>query len=154
MLNKVKKWLGIEGVKLELILPEKAEEETGKVNGKIRFFSMQDQKVTYIKVVMIERYTRGKKQDKLIDEYELGKIELNQAITVSKEKPLEVEFTLPFQRNKSEMDELEDSNIFMGGLVKLAKSLQGVKSEFFIQAEAKVTGTGLNPFDKKMIEVK
>ena len=154
MLNKVKKWLGIEGVKLELILPETAKEETGRINGKIRFYSMQDQKVTYIKVVMIERYTRGKKQDKLIDEYELGKIELNQAVTVSKEKPLEVEFTLPFQQNKSEMDELEDSNIFMGGLVKLAKSLQGVKSEFFIQAEAKVTGTGLNPFDKKMIDVK
>jgi len=51
------------------------------------------------------------------------------------------------------MDELEDSNIFMGGLVKIAKSLQGVKSEYFIQAEAKVAGTGLNPFDKKMIDL-
>jgi len=77
MLNKVKKWLGIEGVKLELVLPEKIKEEAGQVTGKIRFFSMQNQKVSYIKVVMVERYTRGKKEDKLIDEYQLGMIDFS-----------------------------------------------------------------------------
>ena len=151
MINKVKKWLGIEGVKLELILPETIKESSGVVTGKIRFYSMNSQKITAIKVNMIEKYSRGRSDEKLTDEYELGTITFNQAISIPKEKAVQVEFALPFQIEKSEMDKLEDSNVFYGGLVKLAKKVQGVRSEYYIQAEAQVKGTGLNPFDKKTI---
>jgi len=153
MINKVKKWLGIEGVKLELILPEKIKESSGVVTGKIRFSSMNEQKITAIKVKMVEKYSRGRSKEKLTDEYELGEITFNQSITIPKEKAIQVDFSLPFQLKKSEMDELADANIFYGGLVKLAKGLQGVSSEFYIQAEAHVKGTALHPFDKKTIKL-
>jgi len=151
MLDKVKKWLGIEGVKLELILPETIEETNGAVMGQIRLFSMTQQKISGIKVKMIERYSRGRKQDKLTDEYVLGLIEFNQDLTIPKEEYLDIEFTLPFQIKQSEMDEMGDKNPIIGGLVKLVKSFEGVKSEYFIQAEANVVGTGLNPFDRQVI---
>ena len=82
MFKKVKKWLGIEGVKLELSLPEKVEEATGVINGKIRFLSMNEQTVDYIKVVAIERFSRGRKKEKLTDEYKLGEIVLEQEINI------------------------------------------------------------------------
>ncbi len=153
MLKKVKDWLGIEGVKLALILPEKIKEETGEVEGVIRLFSKNKQTVSSIKVRMFERYSRGRKNEKLTDEYPLGEIEFKKSITIKAEQPLDIAFTLPYSLSKSEMDELEDSSLLMGGLVKIAKRLQGVKSEYYLQAEAKVTGTALNPFDKRLIEL-
>ena len=119
--------------------------------GQIRLFSMTQQKISGIKVKMIERYSRGRKQDKLTDEYVLGLIEFNQDLTIPKEEYLDIEFTLPFQIKQSEMDEMGDKNPIIGGLVKLVKSFEGVKSEYFIQAEANVVGTGLNPFDRQVI---
>lgn len=153
MFKKVKTWLGIEGVKLELLLPEKVIESEGMVKGKIRFLSMNEQKINYIKVVMIERFSRGRKADKLIDEYKLGEILLEQEIKIPKEQPIEVEFSLPFELIKSEMDNLEDKNLIFNGLVKIAKKIRGVNSQFYIEAEAKVKGTALNPFDKQLINM-
>ena len=153
MFKKVKKWLGIEGVKLELLLPEKVKETEGVVKGKIRLFSMNEQKVNFIKVVMVERFSRGRKKEKMTDEYRLGEITLDQEISIPKEQPIEIDFTLPFEMVKSEMDQLEDKNIFFSGLVKVAKKLRGVDSEFYIEAEAKAMGTALDPFDKQLIEV-
>lgn len=153
MFKKVKDWLGIEGVKLELLLPEKIKESAGQVDGVIRLYSQTEQKVSYIKVSMIERYSRGRRNDKLTDEYKLGEIEFKQTLVIPKEKPLDIAFTLPYQLSKSEMDEIEDSSLLMGGLIKIAKRFEGVKSEYYIQAEAKVAGTGLNPFNKLLIEL-
>jgi hypothetical protein len=51
------------------------------------------------------------------------------------------------------MDELEGKNIIMRGLVKAAKTIKSVKSEYRIIVEADVLGTALNPFDQKVIEL-
>ncbi len=153
MLKKVKKWLGIEGVKLELILPENIKEAEGLIKGKIRFYSMNEQKVNYIKVSMIERFTRGRGKEKMTDEYRLGEINLEREITIPKEKPIEIDFALPFRLAKSDMDELEDKNLIFSGLVKVAKKLRGVQSRFYVEAESKVVGTALNPFDKQEIKI-
>ena len=153
MFKKVKKWLGIEGVKLELILPEKVKEADGVVNGKIRFSSMNDQTVDTVRVVMIERFSRGRKKEKLTNEYRIGEINLTKEIPITKDNPVEIDFSLPFELMKSEMDELEDKNIFFSGLVKVAKKFRGVNSEFYIEVEAKAKGTALSPFDKQLIEL-
>lgn len=153
MFKKVKKWLGIEGVKLELILPEKVKETAGIINGKIRFSSMNDQTVDAVKVVMVERFSRGRKKEKLTDEYKLGEINLSKEINISKDNPVEIEFSLPFELIKSEMDELEDKNILFSGLVKVAKKIRGVNSQYYVEVEAKATGTALHPFDKQIIEL-
>jgi len=71
MFGKVKKWLGIEGVKVELILPEEVRRTDGMVKGKLRFYSMHAQTVTQIDLKMVERYSRGRDDERLVDD-ELG----------------------------------------------------------------------------------
>lgn len=153
MLKKVKNWLGIEGVKLELILPEKIKETSGVVEGSIRFYSMNQQTVNHIKVTLIERFSRGRKKEKMTDEYRLGEITLNNEIEIPEEGIVTIDFNLPFQPLKSDMDVLEDRNLIYKGLVKMAKSISAVKSEYYIQAEASVKGTALNPFSKQFLIV-
>ena len=154
MFGKVKKWLGIEGVKLELIVPEEISEKQGEIQGKLKFQSMNAQTVTSIKVVLIERYSRGRGTEKLIDEYQLGAIKQKKNLEVPEQEALEIDFTLPFEALKSEMDQTQDKNFLYGGLVRAAKYLSAVKSEYRIEAEATVKGVALNPFDKKYIKIK
>lgn len=154
MFGKVKKWLGIEGVKLELLIPEELSADDKQFTGKMRFSSMNEQTVTSIKVVMIERFSRGRNDDKRTDEYVLGETSIEQPFLVPSEESVEVDFTLPYDMMKSEMDRLEDKNLVLGGLVKAAKWFRNVSSEFRIVAEANVKGTALNPFDRKTIIIK
>ena len=151
MLGKVKKWLGIEGVKLELVLPESFTYRDAEVSGIIQFRSMHEQHVKGIKVYMVERYARGRRKNKTIDEYKMGEIEMQLNLTVPAEEIVDVPFTIPFERVKSEMDELEEKNFLLRGIVKTAKYIKGAKSTFWIEAEADVKGVALNPFDKKEI---
>ena len=151
MIGTVKKWLGIEGVKLELILDEDAAIQPGMVSGLIRFTSMHSQVVTKVKVVLIEKYSRGRGKEKRVDEYELGELELQEDIQVIAGEEVDVEFTLKYKLVRSEM---EKSNFFLAPFVKAAKKLSAVQSEYRIEAEAKVKGTALNPFDRKEVKIK
>ncbi|MDP4709958.1 MAG: sporulation protein [Saprospiraceae bacterium] len=154
MLGKVKQWLGIEGVKLELIIPDEYPRGATLIKGTIRLQSMQPQTVTRIKVVLIERYTRGKGAEKRIDEYELGAYVSDQLVEVPANESVEIPFSLPFRLYLSEVDELEAQNVVFKGLAFVAKKLRSVSSVFRLEAEAKVSGVALHPFDKKEIKLK
>ncbi len=151
MFGKVKSWLGIEGVKLELSMPEELNYKDGLVTGKIFLSSLNDHTVTSISIRLIEKYSRGKKDEKLTDEFELGNIELVQDINIPANKKIQLSFELPFSPRKSDMDELQDSNMVMGGIVKAVKWLEGVSSVYRVEATAKVEGVALDPFDKELI---
>lgn len=151
MFGKVKSWLGIEGVKIELGLPEELNYHDGLVTGKLFLSSMNDNTVSKIEIKLIEKYSRGKKDQKLTDEYELGKIELIENIVVPANKKIQLSFELPFTPRKSDMDELEESNVLIGGIVKAAKWFEGVSSIYRVEATAKVEGVALDPFDKELI---
>ena len=153
MFGKVKRWLGIEGVKVELQIPEKISAAEGEVIGAVRFYSMHDQLVTSLKVRIVEKYKRGRKGNKLVDEYTLGEILLEQNIEVPAHQYIEVEFALPFDLMKSEMDHIESMNFLFKGVVKTAKLMRGVKSVYRIEAEADVQGTALNPFDTAELKI-
>jgi len=153
MIGRVKQWLGIEGVKLELLIPEELEGAQGSFAGRLRFQSMNTQQVTFIKIALIERYSRGRGQEKLVDEYELGKLEIAKEIEIPAGRIVEIPFSLNFSLVHSVFDEMERT-FLLGGIAKAAKLLNAVKSEFRIEAEAKVRGTALNPFDKKLVSVK
>ncbi len=153
MIGKVKKWLGIEGVKLELDMPEEVVVDSGEISGTIRFSSMHTQMVQTIRIVLIEKYKRGRRKNKMIDEYKLGEIELVEDIEVPADTVVEVEFQLPFELVESEMDALQGKNFIFRGLVKTAKLLKGAKSTYRLEAEADVKGVALNPFDKKEVNL-
>ncbi len=155
MLGKVKQFFGIEGVKIELILPEEGvRARDGAVSGVLRFQSMNTQMVTNVRIVLFEKYSRGRGKEKLIDEYKLGEVELSNAFQVPAGEVVEVDFELPFKIVKSDMDEFGAKNFIFKGIATVAKSLNAVKSLYRVEATAKVKGTALNPFDSKFIIIK
>lgn len=154
MIGRVKQWLGIEGVKLELLIPEEISAKDNRIEGRVRFQSMNTQQVVRIKLVFIERYSRGRGDEKRIDEYELGTMTIEKEIPIPAGELIEVPFSLPFSLVRSEMDEFGGKNPLFSGIVKAAKMLSAVHSEYRVEAEAKVKGTALNPFDKKEVSIK
>jgi len=153
MFGKVKRWLGIEGVKVTMILPAAVKASYGVVEGHLKFESMHDQVITHVRVTLMEKYIRGRWKNKLADLYKLGEIELKEEIEVPADTPITIDFKLPFTLSKSEMDELAEKNIVFRKLVNTAKALKNVKSEFYMQAEAEVKGTALSPFDKQDLDI-
>lgn len=151
MLGRVKKWLGIEGIKIELIVPESINPNSENIEGSVRFISMNAQTVTSLHFKLTEKYIRGRRKSKLTDEYLLSEQEIPMLIEVPANEPVEYPFELPFKIMRSRMDELESKNFILKGIVRAAKAIKSVKSEYRLEVEADVVGTALNPFDRKII---
>lgn len=154
MFGKVKKILGIEGVKLELIVPDKVSREAGIVTGVVKLTSLSDNNlIESIQLKLVEKYSRGRGESKLINEYIMGTLLKKENITISKNDILEIPFELEFVYIKSEMDKMGESNFIALGLVGLAKKARGVHSDYKLIAEANIKGTTLHPFDSKPINL-
>ncbi|MBC6993001.1 hypothetical protein QWY85_14065 [Neolewinella lacunae] len=152
MLGKVKQWLGIEGVKLELVLPPDFDLRQGSLAGMVRFRSKNTQTVTAIKLAIIEKYSRGRDAEALVDEYELGTQVIRQTIEVPADgEPIEVPFLVQFAPMTSAIEDFGNRNVLFKGLAWVAKKTRNAVSEYRIEAEAQVKGVGLNPFDKKIL---
>lgn len=152
MLGKVTKWLGIEGVKLEIVLEEAFDPKSGMINGMVQLQSKKAQTVTAIKFALIEKYARGRKEEQLIDEYQLGDLVIKETIDVpAGGEVISIPFALPFSLVASPVDEFGSRNPVFGGLAWVARKMRRVQSEFRIEAEANVKGVGLNPFDRKVL---
>lgn len=151
MLRKIKNILGIEGVKIDMAIPEEIRHDQKSISGQIILSSQSDQKVTQLTVKLIEKYRRGRNDSKLINEYLLGSIELALDISIKADEEKTIDFELPFNKMLSEMDCYEKSNFFSKAFVMLAKKLKNVKSEYRVEAVTKVKGVRLDPLVTKTI---
>ncbi len=154
MFGGIKKMLGIEGVKIDVEVLYSISKKDQIIKGKVKLTTLRDSTIIGVAIRLIEKYHRGRKDSKLIDEYIVGFVELDETMHLAKDDVVEIPFELPFKIYQSEMDKMQDSNLFAAGLVLLAKTFKGVKSEYRIEAEAIVTGTKLNPLSKKEIIMK
>jgi hypothetical protein len=153
MLNKVKNWFGIEGVKMDILLPDEIKSSDGLFSGFLVFNSLTEQEVLSVHIKMIERYGRGRGSERLVDEYTLGELHIEKSIFVSPNVETELSFAFSFKYVLSPMDEFAKKNILFKGLAGLAKKANKVNAEFRIEAEAKVKGTALNPFVQKFFQL-
>lgn len=153
MFGKVKQYLGIEGVKVELDLPENVTLAAAQLEGSVRLSTMHAQTVTALQLKLVERYERGRADDKKVDEYTLGSISLEQNIDIPSDVPVEVDFQLPFEALQSEVDDFANRNRVFKGLAKMARRAYSAKSVYYVIAEAKVKGTALSPFKKQEIKL-
>lgn len=154
MFGAVKKILGIEGVKLEIIVADKISKEAGIISGVIKLSSLSDNnQLENITLTMVEKYYRGRGDNQLINEYPMGELIKKERITLSKNDIVEIPFEMEFIYVESEMDKMAKNNFFTKGLVKLAKKARNVKSEYTLRGEAKIKGTTLNPFDVKLLNL-
>ncbi len=154
MFGTVKKILGIEGVKLELVIADEVSKDAGIITGFIKLTALSDGNlIENITLKMVEKYSRGRGDSQLINEYPMGELTMNNKINIGKNDVLEIPFELEFVYVQSQMDKLESNNIFAKGLVKFAKKLRNVKSEYTLRADAKIKGTTLSPFDIKPLKL-
>lgn len=153
MLNKFKNWLGIEGLKIELLIPESIEKESGFVDGRVVFNTKQMQVINGIRIQIFEKYTRGRGADIKVDEFEIGSISFDQELEIKAFQETHLDFALPYKLSQSSIDEFESKNILSRGIAKAAKAIHQVKSEYKVIATAQVKGTALDPFDEKWIQI-
>ena len=151
MLKKIKDILGIEGVRIELLLEESYDIKDGLIKGQLSFSALSDKRVEYIVIKLIEKYKRGRGDSQLVNEYTLGEMQLELNLTIAKDETKTIDFELPYALMKSDMDKLEDRNLASKPFVWLAKKLKNVKSTYRIEAEAFIQGTRLHPLDKKPV---
>lgn len=151
MLGKVKDILGIEGLKLDLEIPQEVSQSDRVLEGKVLLKTMRKQKVTSIQVRLVETFSRGRGDKARSNDYVLGQVSLNEMLVLEKNEEMEIPFVLQYVMGQSEMDRYEEQNFFMKTIVRLAKYARKVKSEYKIVAEAKVSGTKLSPFSEKSL---
>jgi len=154
MIGKVKNFLGIESVKIKLEVPEVIPYDIDFLTGKIILSSKTTQKVNSITIKLIERYVRGRGHNKLINEYVAGIVQFDKPFKIHAGEEVAFQFEMPVKIQLSEMDKLGDKNLLIKGFVKLAKLFSNVKSEFRIEATAKVAGSAIPPLTKRNIKVK
>ena len=152
MLKKIKDILGIEGVKIALQVPEELDIDSGLLSGKIIMNSQSEKTVSNISLKLIEKYRRGRKDAKLINEYLLGSIDIELNLTIKPNEEEVLKFDLPFNLMKSEMDQLEDNLVFKP-FIKLAKKFKNVKSEYKVTATATIKGTRLDAIAESKIKL-
>ncbi|MDF1696479.1 MAG: sporulation protein [Saprospiraceae bacterium] len=153
MLGKIKKVLGIEGVKVELIVNTPIDKKNQKISGELKFTTKTTGKVQKIYVKLIEKYSRGRGKSKLIDEYTVAILEMNDSFEIKPEEIIEIPFSLNYEIALSEMDKMQKEGLFSKPIISLAKFIKQVKSEFTLVVEADVQGTTLNPFDKAIVKL-
>ena len=146
MFGKVKKILGIEGVKMELHVDTPFKLDKEKITGVIKLTTKTKSDISSISLRLIEKYSRGRNKSKLIDEYVLGELVMSEPIMITPDEIIEIPFELDFINLRSEIDKIADGNILMRGPLKIAKLIKNVKSLFRLEAQASVQGTRLQPF--------
>lgn len=153
MLNKVKNWFGIEGVKMDILLPDDIRSVDGLFSGILVFNALTTQEVLNVTVKMVERYGRGRGSERLVNEYVLGELIIDKSIIIEANIETKLSFAFSFKYVTAPIDDFAKKNILFKGMANMAKKMSKVNSEFRIEAEAKVKGTALNPFVQKFFQL-
>jgi len=154
MIDRFKKVLGIEGVKIKLKLNSPYRITDKFIDGVVILDSKSDAIVQHIQVQLIEKYERGRRDKKLINDYIIGNLEFTDKIIVKKDQQVEIPFKLDFIVAESPMDNVAKDSIFYKGVVSLAKMIKGVKSSYSISAKVKTKGTKLDAVYSEPIVIK
>lgn len=151
LIKKVKNWLGIEGVKIALATSETFKLKDGRVDGAYSISTQSDQFIKSIRLIFKEKYARGRRKSKLIDEFILAEKTIIVDQPIAKDEVITNEFTLDFGLLKSPIDKFGDKNLFYKGLSSVAKLLKNAKSQYSITAEVTVEGNKLKPYDTQLL---
>lgn len=154
MFGKIKKILGIEGVKVDMLLDENIKFSNHKITGKLVFESLRDDTITRLSFRLSENYSRGRFKGRKTDRYILKEDEIPVSVHIRGGERTLYDFSVSFNELKSEMDQFGELNLLYRGAVRVAKTIKGVKSKYFLEVKATVKGTALHPRAEKEIRFK
>ncbi len=143
MLRKVKNWLGIEGVRIEILTAEKT--ASNPIKGVLRLHSKSPQFVKEVELKLVEKYVRGRRKNKRIDEYILGEAVVDCQRKIEAEETVDIPFELPYKKMLSPIQDFASKNFLYAGIGKLAEFTKGVKVYHRIEAGADIKGNAVKP---------
>ncbi len=152
MLQKIKNILGIEGVKIGLTCPETLSKNETTIEGQVKLSSKSKNRISSIKIKLIEKYKRGRQEAILIDEYLLSEMELETDLLLQEGISETLNFSLPISLLLSDMDKLAQKNFITKGIVSMAKKAKNVKSYYRVEVEAFIEGVPVNAIAKQSID--
>jgi hypothetical protein len=152
-LQTIKNKLGIGGVKVALHVPGQVAKSEGLIKGKIVLTSKSDQELVSMKVVLTEKYTTGRGEDKKTKEFVLGEYKANLLYSIKAGQEKELHFDLKFQLVNSNSDDLKEMGGAMGKLGSLSAFANNEKSEYFVEATVDVKSAALDPSDEKPVKL-
>lgn len=150
--SKIKNWLGIGGVKIELQVNPSYSKQSETISGKLIVTSKSDQTLQEIKVTVEEHWSYGRGEQKTQKTFELGMVKLP-GFSIKAGETQTLEFTAPFGLLKSQNDRMKEQGGVVGGLGKLGAFMDGEKSEYSVIASGDVKGVALGPNDRKAIKL-
>jgi hypothetical protein len=148
MFGKVKKWLGFDSVKVKIKPLEVYPRKIDTLNAELELTANASALVTYVKVKLIERYSRGRGDNQKIDEYLLGEWTSDEEIEIDGKTPKVIFFKLPFKFQHSNIEKIEHSNLVGKGIASIFKTLKAAKSDYRLEAQCLVEDSNKNPEDK------
>ena len=145
--KKVKDWLGIEGVKVALAVEETFKLKEKVIKGSYSISSQSDQYIESVQLILKEKYSRGRRKSKLIDEYVLNESSTKIGEAIAVDQVITREFEMPFNSLKSGIEKWGDKNILYKGVTSVVKVLKNAKSTYSLTVEVTVKGNKLKPYD-------
>lgn len=149
--SKIKQWLGMGTVSVQVQCPPSFSVSAGTISGTVTVTGKSDQVVDSIEVKLEEEFTTGRGDDKETKTYTLGQVKLP-GFEIKTGESKTVEFTLPFAYSKTNAEELAEKGGALGGLGKMAKFANAEKSVFEVRATADVKGAALDPDHKVQVQ--
>jgi hypothetical protein len=152
MFSKLKQFVGMVGITVELDIPSNLPKDASSLTGTVRIIAKQDQHITKVAVNMKQTHTEGSGEKRVSHDYALGEnIITNQAFDIKAGETKEYPFTLAFTRRKSSDQRMAESGGVLGALGKLSVMADNEQDQFWINAMADVKGAALDPNDNKQI---
>ena len=151
MFKKVKNWLGIEGVKVKASILGDFDVNRTALEGRAILSSMTEQYIEELRVEVLEKYQRGRRKGKLVDQYSLGESTVPVGRSIQPGEEIEIPFTVNYRYTPSPVDQFGKKNFLYRGLAGIAKLTRNAKSEFYVLVEVKVRSNALKPYDKVLL---
>jgi hypothetical protein len=159
--STIKGWFNIGGVKVLLLkYTEPLSKSNPMINGSVLLKSKGDKTVTSLEVKVIEEYTTTEGEGD--DKHKETKTEVLGSVKFPEHEdgigyPLELKANenqeQPFTLYVTLTDRLENYGGVVGGIGKLASLATGKKLEYYLVAEAKVTGTMFKPSARAKLKI-
>ena len=152
--DKVKKVLGIGGVKMKVEMPlVQFQKGSGEVSGKITLTTQTDQFIKDITVKVSEDWTTGRGDEKQTKTFTLGEVTVAQGFDIKAGETKEYSFKCPYQNIKSENDSLKEGGSVQKTLGKLGAFMDVEKSKYEVVVHCDVKGVLMSPSETIKIQM-
>ena len=152
MISKIKKYFGIESVKIQIVELDRVEKYLFLF--KLQMNTITSAEVESIEVELIEHYSLGRGRSKKNESYVLGHSHFSGPWSIAEDEDTTIEGTVQSISLKSPIDEIESKNILLKPAIRLAKILKGVNSLYELKVRGIVKGSAVPALASKKFEIK